>query len=104
MCSLLHKVSHDINAFNQFRTMVMGQLLGSRVACNMHWFLVKLGCLLKSVHTCYQCNITSHFPYDFFCLRAISKSGDKTHPPGHIFFIIIFVLDIPAVSILEYPN
>ena len=34
MCSLLHKVSHDINAFNQLRTMVMGQLLGSRVACN----------------------------------------------------------------------
>ena len=25
------------------------------------------------------------------------------HPPGHI-FLIIFVLDIPAVSILEYPN
>ena len=43
MCSLLHKViSHDINAFNQLRTMVMGQLLGSRVACNMHRFLVKL--------------------------------------------------------------
>ena len=40
--SLLHKVSHDINAFNQLRTMVMGQLLGSRVACNMHRFLVKL--------------------------------------------------------------
>ena len=38
MCSLLHKVSHDINAFNQLRTMVMGQLLGSRIACNMHRF------------------------------------------------------------------
>ena len=47
-------------------------------------------------------NIT--FSVRFFCPRAISKLGDKTHPPGHIFLIIIFVLDIPAVSILEYPN
>ena len=39
--TLAYKVSHDINAFNQLRTMVMGQLLGSRVACNMHRFLVK---------------------------------------------------------------
>ena len=44
-----------------------------------------------------QYNIT--FSVRFFCPRAISKLGDKTHPPGHIFFIIIFVLDIPAVSI-----
>ena len=49
-----------------------------------------------------QYNIT--FSVRFFCPRAISKLGDKTHPPGHIFFIIIFVLDIAAVSILEYPN
>ena len=49
-----------------------------------------------------QYNIT--FSVRFFCPRAISKLGDYTPPPGHIFFIIIFVLDIPAVSILEYPN
>ena len=65
MCSLLHKVSHDINAFNQLRTMVMGQRLGSRVACNMHRFLVKLS-VKKFSYFLYQCNITSHFPYDFF--------------------------------------
>ena len=91
MCSLLHKVSHDINAFNQLRTMVMG----SRVACNVH--LKKFSYLLPV-----QYNIT--FSVRFFCPRAISKLGDKTHPPGHILLIIIFVLDIPAVSILEYPN
>ena len=104
MCLLLHKVSHDINAFNQLRTMVMGQLLGSRVACNMHRFLVKLWLSIKkfSYLLAVQYNIT--FSVRFFCPRAISKSGDKTHPPGHIFLIIIFVLDIPAVSILEYPN
>ena len=105
MCSLLHKVSHDINAFNQLRTMVMGQLLGSRVACNMHRFLVKLCLPIKVfilVTSAYQYNIT--FSVRFFCPRAISKLGDKTHPPGHIFLIIIFLLDIPAVSILEYPN
>ena len=101
MCSLLHKVSHDINALNQLRTMVMGQLLGSRVACNMHRFLVKLSVkkfsyLLPAV----QYNIT--FSVRFYCSRAISKLGDKTHPTSHIFLIII--LDIPAVSILEYPN
>ena len=104
MCSLLHKVSHDINAFNQLRTMAMGQLLGSRVACNMHRFLVKLWLSIKkfSYLLPVQYNIT--FSVRFFCPRAISKLGDKTHLPGHIFFIIIFVLDIPAVSILEYPN
>ena len=47
MCSLLHKVSHDINAFNQLRTMVMGQLLRSHVPCNMHQYLVKLWLSIK---------------------------------------------------------
>ena len=102
MCSLLNKVSHDINAFNQLRTMVMGQLLGSGVACNMHRFLVKLSVKKFSYLLPVQYNIT--FSVRFFCPRAISKLGDKTHPPSHIFLIIIFVLDIPAVSILEYPN
>ena len=95
MCSLLHKVIHDINAFNQLRTMVMGQPLGSRVACNMHRFLVKLSVKKFSYLLPVQYNIT--FSVQFFCPRAISKLGDKTHPPGHIFLIIIFVLDIPAV-------
>ena len=102
MCSLLHKVSHDINAFNQLRTMVMGQLLGSRVACNMHRFLVKLSVKKFSYLLPVQYNIT--FSVRFFCPRAISKLGGKTHPTGHIFLIIIFVLDIPEVSILEFLN
>ena len=78
MCSLLHKVSHDINAFNQLRTMVMGKLLGSRVACNMHRFLVKLSVKKFSYLLPVQYNIT--FSVRFFCPRAISKLGDKTHP------------------------
>ena len=84
----------------QLSTMVMGQLLGSRVACNMHRFLVKLGLSIKEFSYLLPVQYNIPFSVRFFCPRAISKLGDKTHPPGHIFFIIIFVLDIPVVSIL----
>ena len=67
MCSLLHKVSHDINVFNQLRTMVMGQLLGSRVACNMHRFLVKLSVKKFSYLLPVQYNIA--FSVRFFFVR-----------------------------------
>ena len=50
----------------------------------MHRFLVRLSVKKFSYLLPVQYNIT--FSVRFFCPRAISKLGDKTHPTGHIFY------------------
>ena len=72
----LIKVNNWKKNFHLLRTMVIGPILGSRVAHNTPQLFVKLDCLLKTFYTCYQWNNIAFLVW-ISCARAFQSYAIK---------------------------